>query len=628
MTEPTATPNESLEYRAEVKQLLDILAHSLYADREVFLRELISNASDALNRVQFEMLTNHDVVDPEAELAIHLTVDEETRTLIIRDTGIGMNRDELVENLGTIAHSGARTFLQNAAKGQGALEEIIGQFGVGFYSVFMVADEVTVTSRSYRAGDAAAMWRSTGDSKFSLFDADKGNRGTEIRIKLKEDAAEFAQPWRLESVVRKHSDYVSFPIYLDGKEGEPRPINRRTALWRQSPSSVEASQYDEFYKQLTLDDHEPLLHVHLVADAPVNVRAVLFVPSQRERGALRLTPDYGLRLYSRKVLIQDRSRDLLPEHFRFVEGVVDSEDLPLNVSRETVQSNPVMRQLKRALTNRLIKEIRTLAENDNAKYLKLWTEYGVFLKQGVIGEPGSQESLADLLRFHSSHTGADAWTDLKGYVTRMQPEQKAIYYVLGDNLATTARSPHLDTFRAHNIEVLYLVDPIDGYMASMLREFDGRPLHNVDDANLDLPANSGDAQPEGEAAPQEDFDKLVSRFRSVLGERVRDVRESKALVDSPARLVSAEDSFERDLQYLRRLMEDDYKAPAKILELNRRHPLVVHLATRIEQAPEDALIDASIQQVLDNLLLLEGSFSGSVADLVARMQQLMAAALE
>jgi molecular chaperone HtpG len=628
MTEPTATPNESLEYRAEVKQLLDILAHSLYADREVFLRELISNASDALNRVQFEMLTNHDVVDPEAELAIHLAVDEENRTLIIRDTGIGMNRDELVENLGTIAHSGARTFLQNAAKGQGALEEIIGQFGVGFYSVFMVADEVTVTSRSYRAGDAAAMWRSTGDSKFSLFDADKGNRGTEIRIKLKEDAAEFAQPWRLESVVRKHSDYVSFPIYLDGKEGEPRPINRRTALWRQSPSSVEASQYDEFYKQLTLDDHEPLLHVHLVADAPVNVRAVLFVPSQRERGALRLTPDYGLRLYSRKVLIQDRSRDLLPDHFRFVEGVVDSEDLPLNVSRETVQSNPVMRQLKRALTNRLIKEIRTLAENDNAKYLKLWTEYGVFLKQGVIGEPGSQESLADLLRFHSSHTGADAWTDLKGYVTRMQPEQKAIYYVLGDNLATTARSPHLDTFRAHNIEVLYLVDPIDGYMASMLREFDGRPLHNVDDANLDLPANGGDAQPEGEAAPQEDFDKLVSRFRSVLGERVRDVRESKALVDSPARLVSAEDSFERDLQYLRRLMEDDYKAPAKILELNRRHPLVVHLATRIEQAPEDALIDASIQQVLDNLLLLEGSFSGSVADLVARMQQLMAAALE
>jgi molecular chaperone HtpG len=539
-----------------------------------------------------------------------------------------MNRDELVENLGTIAHSGARTFLQNAAKGQGALEEIIGQFGVGFYSVFMVADEVTVTSRSYRAGDAAAMWRSTGDSKFSLFDADKDNRGTEIRIKLKEDAAEFAQPWRLESVVRKHSDYVSFPIYLDGKEGEPRPINRRTALWRQSPSSVEASQYDEFYKQLTLDDHEPLLHVHLVADAPVNVRAVLFVPSQRERGALRLTPDYGLRLYSRKVLIQDRSRDLLPEHFRFVEGVVDSEDLPLNVSRETVQSNPVMRQLKRALTNRLIKEIRALAENDDAKYLKLWTEYGIFLKQGVIGEPGSQESLADLLRFHSSHTGADAWTDLKGYVTRMQPEQQAIYYVLGDNLATTARSPHLDTFRAHNIEVLYLVDPIDGYMASMLREFDGKPLHNVDDANLDLPANNDEAQPAGEAAPQEDFDKLVSRFRSVLGERVRDVRESKALVDSPARLVSAEDSFERDLQYLRRLMEDDYKAPAKILELNRRHPLVVHLATRIEQAPDDALIDASIQQVLDNLLLLEGSFSGSVADLVARMQQLMAAALE
>lgn len=633
MTEANTTPAESLEYRAEVKQLLDILAHSLYSDREVFLRELISNASDALNRVQFEMLTNHEAVDPDVELAIHLAADAENRLLIIRDTGIGMNRDELVENLGTIAHSGARTFLQNAAQGQGALEEIIGQFGVGFYSVFMVADEVTVISRSYRAGDEAAMWRSTGDSKFSLFTADKTSRGTEIRIKLKEDATEFAQPWRLESIVRKHSDYVSYPIYLDdgkqeGAESEPRVINRRTALWRQAPSSVEASQYEEFYKQLTLDDQAPLLHVHLVADAPVNVRAVLYVPSRRERGALRLTPDYGLRLYSRKVLIQDRSRDLLPEHFRFVEGVVDSEDLPLNVSRETVQSNPVMRQLKRALTNRLLKEIRALAESDNEKYLRLWNEFGVFLKQGVIGEPGSQESLADLLRFHSSHTGADGWTDLKGYVARMQPEQKAIYYVLGDNLATTARSPHLDYFRAHSIEVLYLVDPIDGYMASMLREFDGKPLHNVDDANLDLPADAGAAPPAGEAAPQEDFDKLVSRFRSVLGERVRDVRESKALVDSPARLVSAEDSFERDLQYLRRLMEEDYKAPVKILELNRRHPLVVHLAARIEQTPDDALIDASIQQMLDNLLLLEGSYSGSVADLVARMQQLMAAALE
>ena len=267
MSENTTKPTETLEYRAEVKQLLDILAHSLYTDREVFLRELISNASDALNRVQFELLTNHDVVDADAELAIRITVDDAAKVITIADSGIGMNREELVQNLGTIAHSGARTFLQNAGEAKSTLEEIIGQFGVGFYSVFMVADEVTVTSRSYRQEDEACTWQSSGDSRFTLSGAEKATRGTEIRIKLKQDASEFAGTWRLESIIKKHSDYVSFPIYVVGKEGEAKMANRRTALWRQSPSSVEAAQYDEFYKQLTFDDHDPILHVHMVADA-------------------------------------------------------------------------------------------------------------------------------------------------------------------------------------------------------------------------------------------------------------------------------------------------------------------------------------------------------------------------
>lgn len=375
---PTANTSESLEYRTEVKQLLDILAHSLYTDREIFLRELISNASDALNRVQFEMLTNHNVVDADRELAIHLTPDPAARTLTLRDTGIGMNHDELIENLGTIAHSGAKTFLQNARQGQTALEEIIGQFGVGFYSVFMVADQVTVTSRSFRPEDGAWRWSSTGDSRFTLEPVEQtgqAERGTTILIHLKEDAAEFTQPWRLEQIVRTHSDYVSFPIYLhpapkseDGDESEepttaePRIINRRTALWRQSPSSVKPEEYDEFYKQLSFDTEPPLFHLHLVTDAPVNLRALLFIPPRRERGRLQLNSEHGLRLYSRKILIQEHNKDLLPEYLRFVDGVVDSEDLPLNVSRETVQSNPVMRQVKRALTGRIHKELRTFAE--------------------------------------------------------------------------------------------------------------------------------------------------------------------------------------------------------------------------------------------------------------------------
>lgn len=630
-TSPDVAPAESLEYRAEVKQLLDILAHSLYTDREVFLRELISNASDALNRVQFEMLTNHDVIDPDAELAIRIDVDEEAKVLTIRDTGIGMNREEMVQNLGTIAHSGARTFLQNAGESKSTLEEIIGQFGVGFYSVFMVADEVTVTSRSYRPEDEACTWRSVGDSRFTLAAADKQSRGTEIRIQLKEDAHEFASTWRIESVIKKHSDYVSFPIYVGGKEGEPQVANRRTALWRQSPSSVEAAQYDEFYKQLTYDDHDPLLHVHLVADAPANVRSILFVPSQRERGGLRLRPDYGLRLYSRKVLIQEHSKDLLPEYLRFVEGVVDSEDLPLNVSRETVQSNPVMRQLKRALTNRLTKEIKTLSEaegeEDKAKYGTFWSEFGGFIKEGIATDLGSQESLTDLLRFHSTASGAEAWTSLKQYVERMGAEQKAIYYVLGESLSSVARSPHLDPFRAHQIEVLYLTDPIDGYMISMLREYAGKPLQNVDDANLDLP--EAKAPEEGaETVGQESFDALVSRVKAVLGERVRDVRASRTLVDHPARLVSPDDGPERDLQYLRRLMEEKYETPVKILELNRQHPLVASLAGLVEKTPEDGRIDPAINQLLDNLLLIEGAYQGPVADMVERIQQLMGAALK
>ena len=362
------------------------------------------------------------------------------------------------------------------------------------------------------------------------------------------------------------------------------------------------------------------------------MRSILFVPSKRERGALRLRPDFGLRLYSRKILIQEHSKDLLPEYLRFIEGVVDSEDLPLNVSRETVQSNPVMRQLKRALTNRITKEFKTWSDEDSeegrAKYATFWTEFGGFIKEGVATEFSSQEALTDLLRFHSSQVGEEAWTSLKQYVERMGAEQKAIYYVLGESLRSVARSPHLDYFRAHDIEVLYLVDPLDGYMVSMLREYSGKPLQNVDDANLDLPAPDKSEENRTQEVGQEAFDQLVARVKQVLGERVRDVRASKTLVDHPARLVSPEDSPDRDLQYLRRLMEDKFETPVKILELNRQHPLIASLAGLVTDQPGDERIDASIGQLFDNLLLMEGAYQGPVADMVDRIQQLMGAALK
>lgn len=644
MTAENTNQPESLEYRTEVKQLLDILAHSLYTDREIFLRELISNASDALNRLQFEMLTNQDVVDHDAELAIWIEADAEAKTLTLRDSGIGMNREELIANLGTIAHSGAKNFLQNAGQGQNTLEEIIGQFGVGFYSVFMVAEEVRVVSRSYRAEDHAWVWTSRGDSSFTLEAAGDAPRGTSIHIKLKEDADEFANDWRIEQIVKKHSDYVSFPIYLIEKEEEkgieveegkvkeskeakaPRMINRRTAIWRQSPSKVQAEEYNDFYKQLTFDSNEPLLHVHMVADAPVNVRAMLFLPSKRERSMLQMRPEQGLRLYSRKILIQNHNKDLLPDHYRFVDGVVDSDDLPLNVSREMVQSNPVMRQLKRALTNRLNRALKEMADEQPEKYVNFWEEFGVFVKEGVATDHANQEALVELLRFRSSKSDGK-WISLSDYVGRMKPDQAAIYYVLGEDLKSAARSPHLDYFRKHQIEVLYLVDPIDGWAMAMLREANGKPLRNIDDAGLELPQEETPAADESTPAlDQSAFEQLIARAVQVLGDKVRSVQEGKQLVDSPVRLVSPADSFDRDIQRVLRLTEEGYETPKKLLELNRRHPMIVNLGQMVARNSDDPLVDAAILQLFDNALLLEGLHANPV-DMVERIQMLMAEAV-
>lgn len=614
---------ESLEYRTEVKQLLDILAHSLYTDRDIFLRELISNASDALNRVQFEMLTNEDVYGADQELAIYLATDEEAGRITVSDTGIGMDRDELVMNLGTIAHSGARTFMDNVQSGQSALEEIIGQFGVGFYSVFMVAAEVSVVSRSYRPDDRAWQWRSSGDSQYTLEPAERQERGTTITITLKDDAKEFANAWRLEQIVRKHSDYVSFPIHLE-IDGEDRVVNRQTALWRTSPNQVSDEEYEEFYKQLTFDTEGPLTHVHVVADAPVNLRSVLFIPQHRERGMLHLRPDHGLRLYSRKILIQEFNKDLLPEYYRFVDGVVDSEDLPLNVSREMVQSNPVLRQIQRALTGRVNRELKRLAEERPDGYDQFWREFGVFVKEGVATDMSSRGDLVGLLRFQSTKSG-DELISIKQYVERMAEDQESIYYVLGDDIASVARSPHLDYFRAHDIEVLYLVDPIDGYMTSMLHEVEDKKLQNVDDAGLSLPEDEADGE-KSPALADDEFDALVAKFKDVLGDRVRDVRASHQLVSSPCRLVSPEDSFDRDLERLRRLTEEGYEAPKKVLELNRNHAMIVNLAHAVAHKPDEPLVEAAIEQLLDNALLLDGVFRNP-ADMVDRIQMLMEVAV-
>ena len=617
----TAPAPEAIEFRAEIRQLLDILVHSLYTDREIFLRELISNASDALNRLQFEMLTNRDVRDPEAELAIRLSGNPQERTLTIGDTGIGMTREELIENLGTIAHSGAAAFLQSLAEGKKP-SDIIGQFGVGFYSVFMVAEEVRVTSRSHRPDAAAWTWIATGGDRYTLEPAEKTERGTTIHIKLKEDAKEFAETYRLQEVIHKHSDFVSFPIVVGDQV-----VNRQTPLWRQSASEITDEAAHDFYKQLTLDLEQPLARVSLNTDAPVQIYALLFIPAKAERGIFHLRKDYGLKLYSRKILIQDYCRDLLPKYLRFVEGVVESEDLPLNVSRETVQANKVMERLRGAVTHKVLEVLKDLAAKDADQYRAFWKEYSPYIKEGLATDFAARERLTPLLRFHASRANGEAVTSLAEYVGRMPPGQRAIYYLLGEDLKAAARSPHLDYFRKENIEVLYLVDPLDGFVVTSLQSYEGFPLKNVDDAGLDLPESGKAKEREIEAAvPQAEFDALVACFKAQLGDRVTDVRASDRLVDSPVRLVSPEDARQRDMERVRRLVEKDYTIPKKILEINRRHPLIKNLSALVAAGQSEGVVNDCIQQLYDNGLLLEG-LHPNPAEMVGRIQALMEAAV-
>jgi molecular chaperone HtpG len=605
-----ATP---VPFRAEVKQLLHILAHSLYSDREIFLRELISNASDALYRVQFEMLTNHDVCDPEAELAIRIETDEEQKTITIADSGIGMTREELIENLGTIAQSGARSIMERLEAVQRS--GIIGQFGVGFYSSFVVADEVTVISRSHRPDAEAAQWRSTGGDTFEVGPAEREQRGTTVILKLKEDAAEFTAPWRLKQIIKRHSNYVAFPVYV----GEER-ANEQTALWRQAPRKVEAKQYDEFYRQMTFDFSDPLLNVHLSTDAPVDLHAILFVPSKRERGLMERRVEGKIQLYSRKVLIQEEAKDLLPNHYRFIEGVVDSEDLPLNVSREMVQSSPTINRIRKTLNGRLTKELAELAEKDPEKYATFWAEFGIFLKEGIASDHAARTELLPLLRFHS--TASDGLASLAEYKSRMTEGQEEIYYVLGSDLATTRRSPHLEPLADRGLEALLLPDVMDSFMLQGLREYEGHKLRNVDDPDLKLP---GEAAPAEVAVSDEAFARLVSRVKEVLGERITSARASSVLRSSPVRLVSPENTPNREMERIQRALDRDYQVPPKLLELNRGHPLIADLARLIDERGDDTLINALVEQLYESALLLEG-LHPNPADMVGRIQSLMEAA--
>ncbi len=645
-----------IPFKAETRQLLDILIHSLYTEHEIFLRELISNASDALTRMDFELLTNRDVLDPETELAIHIIPDKDEGTLTIEDSGVGMTAEEMVSNLGTIAHSGAREFIA-AAKDRSqepetdskrSLSDLIGQFGVGFYSAFMVADWIRVTSRSYRLEAEAATWLSTGADTYTVEPAERPQRGTTITLKLKDDSLEFLEPYRLREIVRRHSDFIPFPIFIheppapepppseavldeEGKPAEPakkpaepKQANRQTAIWRQQPREVEKQAYDDFYQQFTYDFEPPLLHAHMVVDAPVQMYALLYIPAHGERGFYAGRRQEGLKLYARKVLIQESNKDLLPEYLSFVQGVVDSEDIPLNVSRESVQANRLMTNIKKLLTGKVLDALQKLSEDDADKYAEFWVTYGRFLKHGTSVETREPEKIYPLLRFRTLQK-PESWTSLEGYIEGLKEGQNDIYYILGEDEHSVIYSPHLDVVRKLGYDVLMLTEPVDAFMLMQFKKYKEHPLTNVATANLELPAETEPTgQAETPAVPEADRSALSERFKAQLGDKVNEVRMTQRLADSPARLVDPKGVLAGEFQRVYRYLDKDYKVPTKDLELNPRHPILAKLAAL---PPDDARGTLIIEQVFEDALLIEG-LHPDPAGMIARIQKIMEEALK
>ncbi len=608
--------SQSFTFKAETKQLLNILIHSLYKDKEVFLRELLSNASDALNRFRFEMLTNQNVLDPEAELKIHITVDKDERMLTIQDTGIGMTKDEIIENLGTIAQSGARNFIEATRDSEVDIATVIGQFGVGFYSVFMAAEWVRVTSRSYKPRAKAVTWYATGEDSFDVSPAEKTDRGTKIEIKLKEDSAEFADENTIRNVIKKHSDYIGFPIYIGDSESQ---ANQQISLWRTARNEITDEQYNDFYRQMTMEFEEPLLRIHAVTDAPVQLYALLYIPAKGERGMFSLRKEDGLKLYSRNILIDEYNKDLLPEYLRFVQGVVDSEDLPLNVSRETVQASGFMPKLRKIVTGQVMRELDNIAKKDAEKYNAFWEEFGLYLKQGIAAEPMSTEKVQPLLRFKTNQK-PEEWSSLDEYIERMQEEQKEIYYIVGDDPKSVLHSPHLDYFQSQGTEVLLLTDPLDSFMLMGLNKYKEYELKNVAQADVET-AEASEKESETEKIAEDDFSTLIESFKETLGERVTDVRASKRLSQSVARLVDPDDSLNPEMQRVYRYLGKDYEVPKKILELNPSHAILKSLLGK-----DADLQNEIIEQIFDSALLVEG-LHPDPASMAARIQKLMELAL-
>ena len=601
---------EQHSFQAEIQQLLSIVIHSLYTDREVFVRELVSNAADACEKLRFLQASGQSPTGDSGP-SIAITANEAESTLTIADTGIGMNRDELVQNLGTIAHSGTKAFLKALAEQQKPDTRLIGQFGVGFYSAFMVAKQVTVVTRSQAAGSEGWKWTSEGGNGYTLESAPDAAPGTQITLSLKDEAKEFAQAGNLERIVKRYSNFVAFPLELDGKR-----VNTVQAIWARSKNEVKEEEYKEFYEYLAHDNEAPKYRLHFTADAPIAIQALLFVPSRSLEMPGMVRQESEVHLYCRKVLIESKPKGLLPEWLRFVRGVVDSEDLPLNVSRERMQDSDLMRKLSKALTNRFLKHLAEEAEKDAAAYDGFYSEYHRFLKEGVLSDWENQAALAKLVRYESSATEAGKKTSMADYVKRMPEGQKDIYYLLAKDRAAAEASPYFEVFRARKFEVLFVDDPIDEFVMDRLREFDSKSITAAEKAELDVE----DASKEG-ALSDDEATSLAGWLKLTLGEAVHEVRSSKRLVDSPVVALDSDKYMTASMRRTLKSMGRDAMAgedAAPDLEINPRHPVIVKL-NQLRQ--NDAALAGVVAEQLNDQARLA---SGRLEDPRAMLQRMNA----
>jgi len=609
----TAT-SQKFEFQAEIKQLLDIVIHSLYTEKEIFVRELVSNASDALEKLRHLQLTEKDIHDDNLPLEINITTDESAKTITIQDFGIGMTRAELIENLGTIAHSGSKAFLKALGESGAKNSNLIGQFGVGFYSAFMVAKRVKVYTHSWKKDEPGHVWSSDGSGSYEIEESEGQRRGAKIVIELKDDCAEFSKNWRIKEILTRYSAFVGFPITLNGEK-----LNTVQALWLRSKSEIKDEEYNEFFKFIAHTSEVPRYRLHFSADAPLAINALLFVPQENtERlGFARLEPSVGL--YCRKVLIDAAPKDLLPEWLRFLRGVVDSEDLPLNISRETMQDKALLEKLGKVITKRFLKLLEEESAQRVDAYNEFYAQFGIFLKEGAALDFTHKDQLVKLLRWESSLTEKGKTTTLADYVSRMKDGQKEIYYLVAPNREAIESGPYLEGFKARNLEVLFCYEAVDEYVFNNVREFEGKKFLSADHADVKL----DDIPQQGEALGESDVKDLAKWLKDVLGEQVAEVKSSDRLVNSPALATNA-DKFASPM--MRRMMRALKKPgetddPVKVnLEINPRHAVIKKLHTMRSADADKAELVA--EQLLDNALIAAGLLEDP-SRMVARLNRLL-----